>query len=72
MGNEILSLMFALVGCLIILFRKPYVRSIIKFQNSRFGLHYGEREIERSARIAILVGSAFIVFGLMGALNIKI
>ena len=67
MKKEIISgLVFIIVGCLAVVFRKSYAKRIIEGQKTfLWGINFGEREVVISKIIIIIAGILFILFGFM-------
>lgn len=57
-------------GCTLIIIRKRFARDGVAFQNKAFGLHFGEKEIKVNEWLSLLIGSIFIVLGILALLGI--
>lgn len=57
------------LGCTLLLLRKPYARLIINFQNSFFGFRFGDKDIGNSEWVIAVIGGILILVGLIVALK---
>lgn len=59
-----------MVGIIIIVFNKSIAKFAIESQNKFWGLNFGEREMRNTRIIELLVGTAFVVFGVLSILKV--
>lgn len=64
---EIVSIIF---GAFIVINRSQWSRKAIEFQNKKFGFHFGEKEVRATVFVYLLVGSAFIIMGILSIFGI--
>ena len=56
-----------ILGCILLLLRKPYARQIINFQNSFFGFRFGNKDVRNSEWVIAVIGGILILVGLIVA-----
>jgi hypothetical protein len=64
-----LGLAFIAIGVVVIVNRETQARETVQFQNRWFRRRQGAREIRINRRVSLIVGTAFIVFGLGYAIS---
>ena len=57
-------LVYAGIGCLLIVLNKPFARGYARFQNRLLGFDPGERGIRRGRIVAVFVGVVFVLLGI--------
>lgn len=70
MEEIIVGLFSILIGCLMVVFHKPFARFSVKHQNKFWGFHFGDREVKATGIISMIVGIGFIIFGFLAILHI--
>lgn len=65
MDETVVGIILLLVGCAMILWRDRFARKTIEEQNRVWGFRFGEREEKRTKLIVFVVGTGFIIFGLL-------
>jgi hypothetical protein len=64
--HHITSIISALVGLTLLMWRKRFAASVIRAQNQMWGLHFGKREERISIFMAVLAGIGFLIVGILG------
>lgn len=70
MENIIVGSISLLVGCLIVIFYKPLARLTIEIQNKFWGLDFGDAEIKTTRVVCAIVGTGFIIIGILSLLKV--
>lgn len=63
-------IIFILVGVIAVVFRNKLAQGYVKFQNSNFGFHFGERTIRFNVMLNIIGGILFIAVGILGVFGV--
>ncbi len=70
MGNVVNGAALVAIGCALIIFRKPFTKISVGFQNSVFHFHFGEKDIMLGYWLVPIFGLVFIVGGILVLLGI--
>lgn len=70
MANAAFGILFLIVGCAMLTFRKVFAREVIRQQNELFRSDFGEREEMTSVFVVTIVGVGFVAFGVLMLLNV--
>ena len=64
------NIIFIVIGCAKLIFRKSFASMIIDSQNRMWGFGFGEREKKASAFVIVIVGLGFIVISLLAIFGV--
>lgn len=70
MKDIIIGIVLIVAGTSVIIRRSHWARKTIDDQNRIFGFHFGKKEIQVTRYVGILVGSGFIIFGILALAGI--
>jgi hypothetical protein len=68
--HYITSIISALVGCALLIWRKRFAAAVVREQNRMWGFRFGQREERISLFVATLVGIGFLTIGILGLLGL--
>ena len=57
-------------GCYVVLHRSQWAHKAIEFQNTAFKFHFGKKDVQVTTVGYLLVGSAFVILGILALLGI--
>jgi hypothetical protein len=63
------DLLFLVAGVLLILLNRQLAKGIIWWQNSVWRFRFGEREVQGSRLVIVLVGTIFVLFSVLAFLD---
>lgn len=70
MNDFIIDIISVAAGSALLLFRKKFASNVIEGQNRVWGFNYGDRERKATEYVTIIVGTGFLVIGILGVIGI--
>lgn len=70
MKNIIIGSIVIVTGCYIVVYRSRWARKAIEGQNKIFGFHFGKKDMQATSYVGLIVGSGFIILGILALLGI--
>lgn len=68
MRNILFGIFFVIVGCAMVLKHRSWGRQAIEQRNRQWGTKYGEISIFFSSLMCLILGLAFVLFGILSIL----
>jgi hypothetical protein len=68
-GETVIGAVTMLVGSLLMVFHKRFVRLVARHQEAFWGFHYTARKIRLAEIVSVIVGAGFVVAGLLTLLQ---
>lgn len=65
MSNTAAGIIFILMALFMIVFRVPFARQSVEFQNRVFRFRFGEKAIRQTELACILAGAVIIIMGIL-------
>lgn len=59
-----------IIGAAAIIFRKPYARYLVSYQNKTFGFKFGESQVTSGRFVIIIVGTVSMIVGILILLGV--